>query len=223
MKECRVCNVTKNLTEFSKRADYKDGYFTRCKQCDSESHKKRMERKGELILNQKKLHRERNKAKLSAQKKEWYCKNKEHCKAKSKKNRQNNKARCQKLQKEYYSKNKSKIRATNKKWAARNRGKCNSYKAKYKSTKIQATPPWLTYEHLAEIEELYQWAKDLQWLNNGEPLHVDHIIPLQGVDVCGLHVPWNLRIIPASENCKKSNTKYHKKSIVFKIEEVRNS
>ena len=67
-----------------------------------------------------------------------------------------------------------------------------------------ATPEWLTEEHKDQIRELYRDAQDLRWLNE-ESLHIDHIIPLQGKNVSGLHVPWNLQILTSSKNLEKSN------------------
>lgn len=72
------------------------------------------------------------------------------------------------------------------------------------AAKLNATPEWLTGEHLKEIENLYWLARDLK-LVSGEEYHVDHILPLRGENVCGLHVPWNLQILSAKENLQKSN------------------
>src|ERR1700688_3917416 len=83
------------------------------------------------------------------------------------------------LQKSLYKKNKS--------------GKINSLNKKYQASKMERTPSWLTQEHFRQMEEVYVLAEELQWLSENK-LVVDHIIPMQGKDVCGLHVPWNLQI-----------------------------
>ena len=90
-------------------------------------------------------------------------------------------------------------------WRKANPEKHNSTSAKYRAAKLNASPSWLTREHLIEIRDFYALAIELAWLNEGEILHVDHIVPLQGKDVCGLHVPWNLQILPAKVNSRKSN------------------
>ena len=76
--------------------------------------------------------------------------------------------------------------------------------AKRRAAKLQATPPWLTKEHMRQIEALYVAAERLQ-NQDGIKRHVDHIYPLQGKTVSGLHVPWNLQILTESENTKKHN------------------
>jgi hypothetical protein len=67
-----------------------------------------------------------------------------------------------------------------------------------------ATPSWLSAEQKAEIRLIYREAVRLC----GEvpkSYAVDHIVPLMGKEVCGLHVPWNLQILTAEENFKKNN------------------
>ena len=68
----------------------------------------------------------------------------------------------------------------------------------------EATPPWVTVEQKREIRELYLIAQRMT-KTTGERYVVDHIVPLISDAVCGLHVPWNLRVITQEENLKKSN------------------
>jgi hypothetical protein len=73
-----------------------------------------------------------------------------------------------------------------------------------RAQKLKATPPWLTKDHREQIKDLYKLREELT-VKTGIIHHVDHIIPLINENVCGLHVPWNLRVIPGLENLKKSN------------------
>jgi hypothetical protein len=73
--------------------------------------------------------------------------------------------------------------------------------AKRRATRLRATPPWVDHNAIAEV---YAEAVRLT-IETGIPYEVDHIVPLKNRRVCGLHVPWNLRAIPASENRSKGN------------------
>ena len=67
-----------------------------------------------------------------------------------------------------------------------------------------ASPCWLTKEHKQAIQQMYKSAVQLTAIT-GTQYVVDHIWPLMHPDVCGLHVPWNLRVITRAENLTKSN------------------
>lgn len=110
---------------------------------------------------------------------------------------------------EYYENNAGSLREKASKngaiWRKLNPHKNASKTARRRASKKLATPSWLTEDHKEEIDKLYLLAKDCQIIT-GEPYHVDHIIPLKGKNVCGLHVPWNLQVLPADVNLSKSNT-----------------
>ena len=68
----------------------------------------------------------------------------------------------------------------------------------------EATPKWLAPAERLQMRDLYVQARKMTELTR-ERYVVDHIVPLRGESVCGLHVPWNLRVITQEENLKKSN------------------
>lgn len=69
---------------------------------------------------------------------------------------------------------------------------------------LNATPTWLSDEHKLAMKTIYSEAQRLT-KETGILHHVDHILPLISNVVCGLHVPWNLQILTAASNIKKSN------------------
>jgi hypothetical protein len=76
--------------------------------------------------------------------------------------------------------------------------------AKRRAAKLKRTPKWLTPFDKLKIECLYQLAS-MRNRESDRKWHVDHIIPLQGAFVSGLHVPDNLRVILAIDNMRKNN------------------
>ena len=128
------------------------------------------------------IYYQKNKAKWQVYKDKWVSENPEI-------------NRASKLK--YNDANKAKRAAYNKQWAQSNAGKVTAYARAYQLAKVNAAPKWLSDEDHKAIEEFYA--------NRPEGYHVDHIVPLKGKTVCGLHVYWNLQYLPAVENIKKSN------------------
>lgn len=78
------------------------------------------------------------------------------------------------------------------------------YAAQRKAHVRQATPAWLTTEQKAHIKRIYKLAQTMKDIT-GIDYHVDHIIPLRGKSVCGLHIPENLQVLRSDLNLSKSN------------------
>lgn len=104
----------------------------------------------------------------------------------------------------YREENKLQIRKNSKKWRETNKGKKNADTAKRFAAKMQRMPKWLTQEEKLRMSCYYQLAA-MRTKESGHAWHVDHIVPMRGESVSGLHVPWNLRVISAQENMNKGN------------------
>lgn len=119
----------------------------------------------------------------------------------------------------YYKKNREKELANRKPYAEANKEKrrlyCSQYNKEHQAAKaareafrraqkLKATPSWLTQEHKDQIKALYV-ERDKLCALSGIMYHVDHIVPLLGKEVSGLHVPWNLQLLPWNKNLAKSN------------------
>ena len=127
----------------------------------------------------------RNRAKVNATKKKWEERNKDKVRA---------------WAASWRERNPEQISTSFKSWAAKNNAKLNANRSKRRAAKLKACPAW---SDKAAIEIIYRAAEVIR--TSGFDVHVDHIFPLQGNSVCGLHVHNNLQIIPASENIRKHN------------------
>jgi hypothetical protein len=95
-------------------------------------------------------------------------------------------------------------RQSSRNWNKNNKGHRNSMTRARQAAKLQRTPVWLTEFDLLKMRCLYQVAA-MRTRESGRAWHVDHIVPLRGKTVSGLHVPSNLQVIEAALNCSKSN------------------
>jgi hypothetical protein len=104
-------------------------------------------------------------------------------------------------QTQYYEHNKENRKEYQRDWNKQNKDYYNLRKAQRRArTKTDNLSP----EEKKIIRGVYRLARLYTWIT-GEPWHVDHIVPLNGKMVSGLHVPANLQVVPASYNQRKGN------------------
>jgi hypothetical protein len=110
-------------------------------------------------------------------------------------------ARMAEYNRQYRATRAEKIKRAMREYYLKNRALYYSFNRLRRAQRRCAQPAWVDTK---AVSSFYQQAMRLS-SEHGIKYHVDHIIPLRGKNVCGLHVPWNLRIIPASENLSKGN------------------
>lgn len=135
----------------------------------------------------------------------WRQQNKEKVAAYSKKWNETNKNKRRQIEKDWKERNPDKVKEYNKKggqkWAANNKAKRLASVRARQLAKKDRTPPWVDK---SELEKFYMESARLT-KETGIQHEVDHIVPLQGETVSGLHVPWNLQVLTRSENRSKGN------------------
>jgi hypothetical protein len=186
MKKCGKCKTVKDLDDFCKHKTGKGGLSNRCKQCYRD-----------YYLSVKEMHNTRMK--------EYHKKNSDKIKKYMKDYAQANSKKLLAYKKQYYVNNKTKFKELFIEHYSNNKFMYIAAAAKRRGVKMKATPKWLSKAHLVVIRNIYKRAKELEQLSYNKKFHVDHIIPLQGENASGLHVPWNLQILTREENISKSN------------------
>lgn len=187
-KVCSDCQIDKKKSEFTVVSAHRDGLSYICKECQ-------------------KLHRALfpksvvDLEKIRVRGKLWRSKQPKKPK-KIKKNKDPVKVNAATIR--YRTKNPEKTKAATKRWQLNNPAKLSAVSMKRHAAKLKATPLWLTDQHFKLILDFYIQCSILTELT-GIIFQVDHIVPLQGKEVIGLHVPWNLQILPRHENIRKSN------------------
>lgn len=134
----------------------------------------------------------------------WYESNKESRKKSVQEWKDRNKQKVISDNKKWVENNKDKVASYRRRWEKANPGKVMAKKLTRQYREKQAKPAWLTAEDVKKINQIYREARELSE-TTGEIFHVDHIIPLKGETVSGLHVPSNLQILSAEENLRKGN------------------
>lgn len=147
-----------------------------------------------------------NQDRVTAYSRTYYATNSDKEKARSKIYKEAYRDKAVLYGKAYREANPDKIAASSKAWRKANPGKVNAYTAKRRAAKLRRTVTWANLDRIKEIyaecEEINVAAK---LAGCTEVFVVDHIIPLQGANVSGLHIESNLQIITQSENSSKAN------------------
>jgi len=182
MKKCSKCNFEKELTEYYRKKGAKDGYQPHCKACDNTRNKMRMktDRYRQARASYMEKYQEIHKEEIKKWFRSYYQARKDKYADRNRVWIKENKERWREIQREYFQTSKRK-------------GKHRVNQARRRAIKLRATLSGFD----AQIAEIYSKCP--------EGYHVDHIVPIRGKEVCGLHVPWNLQYLPALENIKKGN------------------
>ena len=201
LKKCSRCKDAKPTAEFYRASATPDGFKYECKLCSNISTKKWVSANVDRMKVVSKAWKAANKEKVAASSKKSRLAHSEEHRARNRAWGIANRAKCIEHNKQWVSKNPEKVARAQRNWSLAHPEKRAAISAERRARKLKATPKWANQFIIAEIYDLSKRRTKI----TGLKWNVDHIIPLQGKLVCGLHVPENMQVILAIENRKKSN------------------
>ena len=200
-KRCTACKQFQAAECFHKNRSKPDGLATECKPCaiakaklrfaaDPEAHRERMradyQKKSEVY---------------KARARQWEADNRQHKNTLNKAWRERNPEKARDISRNDWQIHNAKRLARKKLYRQETPEKQAAMCRRYQARKLKAMPPWADKE---KIEAVYAEARRLT-LATGIPHHVDHIYPLRGKNVSGLHIHTNLQVLTAFDNQSKGN------------------
>lgn len=222
-KRCTKCGIEKPVSGFYKSKKRKDGsqlYFSACIECVKRADKQRYERSKEAIRERQRAYVASNADKIKAYMNGYYLRNREQIIRRSKeyqsqperkladKIRQakryeamREEIRAKQNERRQSPEEKEKARKLYKRHYEQNKLRYVIKGSERRATRVMATPKWYRRGDAAPFYELARKLTE----ETGIRHVVDHIIPLKGETVCGLHVKENLQVIPEAENLRKHN------------------
>lgn len=221
LKTCCKCLVLKPFEHFYRRKVSKDGRESRCRACAREksfaqywadpvavsAYQAKWRRENpERVESYRLTKNGRPREGLNQKAREYRAKNPDRSKSavRTWKSNPKNREIANECTRKWATANKDRCKATSRLWRALNTHLVRAYSSKRRAKVRQRTPGWVTNEDIKFMTYLYSYARACE-IALGTPYHVDHILPLNGKYVSGLHVPLNLQVMPAEENLKKSN------------------
>lgn len=213
---CSRCKETKSADQFRIKNNRP---FSYCRECEKEyralhyrnnadkyienARKWRAENRDRYLENNRAYYRA-NFDRFSEKAKEWAAKNPDKRLEISRKYRTEKLERARQNEAAYRERNREICNARIREWKSKNKPLLAYYSRTRHAVRRNAVPAWADLEAIKRIYEEAARRRE----ETGEDWHVDHIVPLKGKTVCGLHCEANLQIIPKVENLRKNATRW---------------
>ena len=200
MKTCTKCGETKPLDCFGKHKLGAGGLQPRCRVCHNAESKAWKQANEARRAETRKQWKQDNKERVRETDRLWVDKNRDRRNQQARVRLARNHDERLAKRRQHKAENADKIKLQNAQWKRDNAGRVSAYTRKRQAAALLRTPAWADNDKITAVYEEAAFMRAL-----GIDVHVDHVFPLQGKLVSGLHVHINLQLLIATDNIAKGN------------------